>query len=270
MTGDVLGSLLQDLAAESGLIEDLLMGLEASDWELATSAPGWAIRDQVSHLAFFDQAAVSAATQPDQFRVDAAELLSLGACFPDIVAERYRSMPSVELRTWFRAARTDLLEVFAELDGKARVPWFGPDMSVTSSATARLMETWAHGQDVGDTFRVRPVPTARLRHIAHLGVRTLGFSFALNHRPVPASPVRVELSAPDGGTWAWGDEGADNSVTGPALDFCHLVTQRRHLDDTALVVNGPVATEWMSIAQAFAGAPGRGRQPHPRDERHQS
>jgi hypothetical protein len=50
-------------------------------------------------------------------------------------------------------------------------------------------------------------------------------------------------------------------VTGTALDFCLAVTQRRHLDDTALKVKGPAATEWMSIAQAFAGAPGGGRRP---------
>jgi uncharacterized protein (TIGR03084 family) len=261
MTDPRLTGLLDDLAAETEVVENLLAGLEASDWELPTSAVGWAIRDQVSHLAFFDQAAISAATDPDRFREDAAELLALGPTFPDIVAARYRGMPSEELAAWFQDARRELIEVFAGLDGKTRVPWFGPDMSVTSSATARLMETWAHGQDIGDTFRIRPVATARLRHIAHLGFRTLGFSLVLNGRTVPDGPVRVELEAPDGGSWTWGDETAQNSVTGPALDFCHIVTQRRHLADTALVVDGPVAAEWMSIAQAFAGAPGSGRAP---------
>jgi uncharacterized protein (TIGR03084 family) len=134
-------------------------------------------------------------------------------------------------------------------------------MSAASSATARLMETWAHGQDVADTLGVQRLATGRLRHVAHLGVATLGFSFQLNGRPVPAEPVRVELSVPGGETWTWGPAGVPDSVTGPALDFCLAVTQRRHLDDTGLRVTGPVAAEWMSIAQAFAGAAGPGRSP---------
>ena len=50
-------------------------------------------------------------------------------------------------------------------------------------------------------------------------------------------------------------------MTGPALDFCLLVTQRRHRDDLALSIDGPAATEWMTIAQAFAGTAGTGRSP---------
>jgi len=175
------------------------------------------------------------------------------------VAHRYRHLVMDDLLSWFRSARAQLLEVFSGLDGRARVPWFGPDMSVTSSATARLMETWAHGQDVADVFGVKAEGTHRLRHVAHLGVRTYGFSFALNDRPVPDAPVRVDLEAPDGARWIWGEETAVNSVTGPALDFCLVVTQRRHLSDTDLVVTGPDASEWMTIAQAFAGAKGPGR-----------
>ena len=102
---------------------------------------------------------------------------------------------------------------------------------------------------------------ARLRHVAHLGISTLPFTFRLNARAVPVAPVRVELTGPDEQRWTWGPAGAADRVTGPALDFCLAVTQRRHLDDLALTVTGPVATEWMSIAQAFAGPPGPGRQP---------
>jgi len=69
----------------------------------------------------------------------------------------------------------------------------------------------------------------------------------------------VELTAPDGVVWTWGPAEAEDRVSGPALDFCLLVTQRRHRDDLTLAVEGPAATEWMAIAQAFAGAPGLGR-----------
>jgi uncharacterized protein (TIGR03084 family) len=123
------------------------------------------------------------------------------------------------------------------------------------------METWAHGQDVADALGVRRPATARLRHIAHLGVATFGFCFRLNGRPVPSAAVRVELAGPGGETWTWGPAGAANSVSGTALDFCLAVTQRRHPDDLGLRIAGPVAAEWMSIAQVFAGVPGPGRSP---------
>jgi uncharacterized protein (TIGR03084 family) len=261
MTRVTQTDLVSDLAEETGELVDLLHGLSASEWELPTPAEGWTIRDQVSHLAFFDEAAVIAITEPDRFRREAKALLSLGPDFPDRVAERFHDVPVADLSEWFRASRAELLMVLGEVDGNARVPWYGPDMSVMSCGTARLMETWAHGTDIADTFGAKRAPTRRLRHVAHLGVRTRGFSFALRGRPVPSAEVYVDLAAPDGGTWTWGHPSAPDSVTGPALDFCLVVTQRRHVSDTGLVVRGPVATEWLTIAQAFAGAPGPGRAP---------
>lgn len=133
-------------------------------------------------------------------------------------------------------------------------------MGLASFVTARLMETWAHGQDVADAVGVERPPTARLRHIADLGVRARPFSYAAHGRPVPTVPVRVELAAPGGGWWVWGVASAD-VVRGPALDFCLAVTQRRHLLDLALEISGPAAGEWMSIAQCFAGPAGGGRRP---------
>jgi hypothetical protein len=40
-----------------------------------------------------------------------------------------------------------------------------------------------------------------------------------------------------------------------------VVTQRRHRTDTGLVITGQTAGQWIAIAQAFAGAAGRGRPP---------
>ena len=187
--------------------------------------------------------------------------MALGPAFPDEIARRYRGMPADALLAWFRRARGGFVSAFRAIDPRARLPWYGPEMSAASSVTARLMETWAHGQDIADALGARREPTARLRHVAHLGVAAFGFSFRLNGREAPAAPVRVELAAPGGGTWAWGPGGAPDTVTGPALDFCLAVTQRRHVDDTALRITGPVAAEWMGIAQAFAGPPGPGRPP---------
>lgn len=259
-----LADLLTDLVAETREVSDLVTVLPEADWELPTPAPGWAIRDQISHLAFFDQAAVLAMTQPDQFRAEAAALLASGDDFPDRLALRYRSMPSTRLSTWFREARADLVQVADGRDPRDRTPWYGPDMSVASMLTARLMETWAHGQDIADALGAVREPTVRLRHIAHLGVSTFAFAHRLRDLDPPSTAVRIELTAPDGSGWDWGPPGAADRVTGPALDFCLVVTQRRHVADTDLDVAGPVATRWMTIAQAFAGAPGPGRRPgHP-------
>lgn len=259
MSGPGFTELLQDLAEESAAVESLVASLEASDWGLPTPAAGWSIHDQVSHLAFFDEQAVLAVSSPSRFREGAQALIAGGMDFPDRIAEQYRSMPVPDLLAWFRSARAELLRVFGGLDGTTRVPWFGPDMSLMSSATARLMETWAHGLDIAETIGAQVAPSPRLRHIAHLGVRTFGFSFSLRDRPIPTEEVRVELEAPGGGTWAWGPLGVPNVVRGTAYDFCLVVTQRRHYLDTALDVRGPAARDWMAIAQAFAGAPGAGR-----------
>ncbi|GAA2547225.1 TIGR03084 family metal-binding protein [Pseudonocardia hydrocarbonoxydans] len=253
-------SLADDLTAETAVLRALLADLDDAGWEAPTPAAGWAVRDQVSHLAHFDDAAVQSATDPDAFRAGLAALVESGID-PDRIAEGYRDLAPAALLDWFETSRARLVAVFGDLDPGVRVPWYGPPMSAASSLTARIMETWAHGQDVADTVGITREPTGRLRHVAHIGVRALPFSYLLRDRAVPDVPVRVELAAPDGGTWTWGPDDAADRVTGPALDFCLLVTQRRHRDDLALEASGPVATEWLSIAQAFAGAPGPGRPP---------
>ena len=124
------------------------------------------------------------------------------------------------------------------------------------------METWAHGQDIADTVGATRTPTDRLKHIAHIGVRARPFSYATNRREAPEDAIRVTLRSPSGATWSWNDDAGDeNSVEGDALDFCLMVTQRRHVRDTNLVVTGTLANDWVDIAQAFAGGPGAGREP---------
>ena len=153
----------------------------------------------------------------------------------------------------------DLAAESADLD--ARVPWFGSPMSPASFVTARLMETGAHGQDVADALGQSRPATAGLRSVAEIGVRARPCSYAAHGRETPAAPVRVELTGPGGEPWSWGPEDAPDVVSGPALDFCLLVTRRRHRDDLALEAQGPHAQEWLRIAPAFAGPPGSGREP---------
>ncbi|MCK2217443.1 TIGR03084 family metal-binding protein [Actinomadura sp. ATCC 31491] len=257
---DLMAELLDDLRAETASLEELLEPLGEADWELATPAAGWAVRDQVSHLAWFDDAAVLAVTDPDAFAATLTGLGPVGDAVDDL-ARQARGMPPAELLAWFRAARARSLEVFAGLGARDRVPWFGPPMSAASFVTARLMETWAHGQDVADALGVVRPPTDRLRHVAALGYRARPYSFAVRGLPVPAEPVRVELAMPGGGTWTAGPPDAASVVRGPLLGFCLAVTQRAHLSDTGLELTGEAARAWLPIAQAFAGPPGKGRPP---------
>ena len=256
-----MAALCDDLAAESASLRTVLAGLAEPDWRRETPAVGWTIADQVSHLAYFDDVALRSATDPEAFAAEKAAMDADGGVDPDTIAARFRSVSGTEMLAWFDEARARLLGAFRDLDPKARVPWFGPPMSVASSLTARIMETWAHAQDVYDTVGVVPEPSARLRHVAHIGVGARAFSYAAHRRPLPDVPVRVELTAPDGSLWAWGPEEAPDRITGPALDFALLITQRRHRDDLALTVVGDAASEWVEIGQAFAGEPGTGRKP---------
>jgi uncharacterized protein (TIGR03084 family) len=255
-----MGALTADLAAESAELYEVLSVLAEPDWARDTLAAGWTIRDQVTHLAYFDGTAVLSATDPDRFRVEADAVMAGGMDFPDRIAEAHRNLSGAEVFAWLQRARRDYLDTFAALDPGTQLPWYGPPMSAASSVTARLMETWAHGQDVFDALGLVRRPTARLRHVAHLGVRTLGWSFRVRGLPVPEEPVRVELTGPDGEPWTWGPEDAADRVSGPAEDFCLLVVQRRHRSQTALTATGPVADQWLDLAQAFAGAPGPGRE----------
>jgi len=168
-------------------------------------------------------------------------------------------MSSSELLDWSRASHGALMDVLRDLDASARVPWYGPPMSAASFVTARLMETWAHGRDAADALGVHPPGTERLRHIADLGVRTRGWSYAVRGLGENPTPVHVELEGPDGDRWTWGDENAPDRIEGSAEDFCLVVTQRRNLRTTKLQITGDAAKEWMEIAQAYAGPPGTGR-----------
>jgi uncharacterized protein (TIGR03084 family) len=259
-----MAALTADLAAESAVSRALVAGLDEAGWRTPTPAAGWDIADQISHLAYFDEVTVQSAVAPEQFKAELAAAEANGGINPDTIAARFRDRTGAELLAWFDTARGELLGAFAELDPRTRLPWFGPAMSAASSLTARIMETWAHTQDIADALGVTREPTPRLRHVAHIGVGARAFSYAVRGKTPPPDPVRVELippSGPDRALWTWGPEDAKDRVTGPALDFCLLVTQRRHRDDVALVIDGPAATEWMTIAQAFAGTAGTGRSP---------
>lgn len=256
---DVLTRVLTDLAAEGQRLEDLVTGLDDDGWRTPTPAPGWDVATQVAHLAWTDGAALRAATDKDAW--DALVLAAIAD--PDgFVDEQALALARVaDLVDRWRDGRAALHAALTAYPHGQRMPWFGPPMSAASMATARLMETWAHSLDVHEGLGVEVVDTDRIRHVAHLGVRTRDFAFSVHGLDAPSEEFRIDLVAPSGEVWSWGPEDAAQTLTGSAGDFCRLVTQRVHRADTDLVATGPDVDRWLDIAQAFAGRPGEGRAP---------
>ena len=247
-----------DLRAEQEALDAVVADLTGEQWGLATPSPGWSVADQIGHLTYFDGAAATAITDEAAFTASVEQLVAADDR-DALTLHRHLSPPQL-LEAW-RANRRRLADVSATLDDGTRVAWYGPSMGAKSFLTARLMECWAHGQDVADALGVERAATDRLRHIARLGVITRGWSYVNRGLELPPGEVRVELSGPFGEQWCFGPDDAAGVVTGPALDFCLVVTQRRHVDDTALRVAGDVARDWLQKAQAFAGPPTDGPAP---------
>lgn len=255
-----LDDVLADLSAENVELDLLVGGLAAGGWATPTPAAGWTVAHQIAHLAWTDEAARLAAVEPEEFQVELRKAVENPTGFVDVGAAEGAALTPGELLSYWRETRGELQEALRAVPAGQKVAWFGPPMSATSMATARLMETWAHGQDVADALGVTRKPSNRLRNVAHLAVRTRDFAYLLNDRQPPTAPFHVELSGPDGDLWTWGPEDAEQRVTGSAVDFCLLATQRRHRDDLDVRAVGAEAEEWLGIAQAFAGMPGKGRE----------
>ncbi len=248
----------QDLVAEQDALDDIIAGTSADNWMSPTPSAGWNVADQIGHLTYFDRAAAVAISDPSTFSTMVADLLTAaasgGTSFDDFTLVEFRTMaPHALLKEW-RSARQLLAGAAATLTNDTRVNWYGPSMSGRSFLTARLMEVWAHGQDVVDTIGVDREGTDRLHHIAQLGFITRQWSYQNRGLAVPDSDVSLKLVAPSGEIWEFGPEDAPDEVAGPAIDFCLVVTQRRHIDDTGLEAT-PLAREWLELAQAFAGPP---------------
>ncbi|MFJ9766610.1 TIGR03084 family metal-binding protein [Streptomyces erythrochromogenes] len=265
---DAAVAVFTDLRDEGRELDSLVAGLPAADWARPTPAPGWTVAHQIAHLHWTDRASLLSLTDATGFGVMVEEALKAPDSFVDDGAREGAGLPPAELLVRWRGTRDTLAQALATASPDTRFPWYGPPMKAASMASARLMETWAHGQDVADALGVRRTPTARLRHVARIGVRARDYAYAVRGLPAPEGEFRVALTAPDGAqVWAYGPPQAPQRITGPALDFCLLVTQRAHRADLDLTATGPDADRWLDIAQAFAGpagagrAPGAGRQP---------
>ena len=257
----LLDDLLTDLKAEGDQLWSVVSGLDEAAWRTPTPAAGWTVATQVAHLLWTDEVAVVAATDKEKWDELVLQAIGDPDGFVDASAHEVAGLAPQALLARWGAARESLNQALRELPQGQKMPWFGPPMSAASMATARFMETWAHALDVYDALGRTPEPTDRIRHVAHLGVRTRNFAFSVHQLEPPAEEFRIDLVSPSGDQWTWGPEDAAQTVTGSAYDFCLLVTQRVHRDDTDLVAHGADAEKWLTIAQAFAGPAGDGRAP---------
>ncbi len=234
-------SLLADLRAEYATLDALVEAHDESQWRTPTPAEGWSVADTIEHL-WVSECAATASVRDDR------DPLSGGH-------ETHESVGRDELLAKWRDAREATLAAFSDRDDRDRVPWGGRRMAARSLATARLMETWAHGLDCFAAFDAPAVDTARLHHVAWLGWKTLPHAFAVVG-VVPAAPpesLRVDLVAPDGtGAWSYGPSDAGGFVHGPAGDWCRVVTHRlRAPQIPRLEARGALGGQALNVARAF-------------------
>jgi len=253
-----------DLEDEYRDLARCLDSVEGDQWQLPTGFKDWNIYDQLCHLCISEETAQRAMVAPEVFRSEAQEQMQRGGPPPDWkrdIIPSYGRFTGPDLLASWRALCGQNLAHLQALPTGTRIPWYGPDMKPASLATARLMETWAHGQGVFDALCLRRGATRRLRHICWLGYKTFAWSFMTHGLAVPQTSVALKLTGPEGECWRWGDENADETLSGSAIEFCWVVAQCRHPDDTALACSGEVGRQWLRIAQCFAGQPAWGPGP---------
>jgi hypothetical protein len=114
-----MAKLTSDLVAETAdLYGHLLAGLNDDGWQRDTPTEGWAVRDQVSHLAYFDSATVRSATEPEVFTAEMARPARAGgrrdiACWRTSSRDRSCSNftnQEVQIKLTNQAVPTTLLE----------------------------------------------------------------------------------------------------------------------------------------------------------------
>jgi enediyne biosynthesis protein E11 len=253
-------TVFEDFLAESEEIESMVANLDEAGWNTDTPAVGWTITHQIAHIAFTaafaelavtDEAAVkelAAVAQEDyQGAIDASLIM-------------YLAMPTSELLAEWRARREAATALLTALPAESTVPWLVDRLQPSVLAAAGLAELFAHGQDIADGLGVVREYTDRIGHVAWYGTYMRDFAYVSHDLTPPPEKFRFELTGPSGVQWNFGPADATQRVTGTAVDFCLLVSRRRHRDDTALTATGEEANRWLDIAQIYRGPAGAGRQ----------
>ncbi|HEV2781542.1 MAG TPA: TIGR03084 family metal-binding protein [Actinophytocola sp.] len=256
-----LPDVIPDLAAETDAVDRLVADLDAATLASPTPAEGWTIRDQIGHLAFIFKLAGLAAADGETFKAVTAKAgndfdAAINAALAD-----YRSDPPELLISRWRAESSTAIKALAALPPMQPVPWLVRPLPAFILASAGMMELIGHGQDIADALGVRREWTDRIKHVVAFAVRVWDFGYLARGLTPPDAEFRFELTSPSGQLWEFGPADAEQRIVGKAVDFCLLVTRRRHRDDLELVATGAEADHWLDIAQAYRGSPGSGRQP---------
>jgi len=281
-TGSDLAQALSVLDTLGEVIESLVLEAGEGGWSAATPAEGWDVATQVAHLHWTDLASLAAISDWPAFDALVAKAMDDPEGFADAGALELAERPREELLEAWRAGRAELSEALGALDPGEQIAWFGPPMRPKTMATARIMETFAHGYDIADGLADGSVPSAAyapgtslagrapgllgtaaeeaaLPFVARIGHKTRDFAYSVHGEQPPAEEFELSFAAPGGETVTFGPAGAAQGVSGPLRDFCLLVTQRVAPRDTDLEARGADAERWLHIAQSFAGLPGKGR-----------
>jgi uncharacterized protein (TIGR03084 family) len=253
--------IVADLTAEAGSIDDLVTGIAEADWARPSPAPGWTVADQIAHLTFIFRLAGTAASDPDTFtEMTKAAADDFEGAVNAALGEFRGDPPEVVLGKW-QATRDGAIKALAAVPQDQIVPWLVRPLPPAVLACAGFMESFAHGQDVADGLGVTREYTDRIWCLAWFATLTWDFGYQSRGLTPPDVQFRYELTAPSGELWTFGPEDAEEKITGPAADFCLLVTRRRHRDDLAVTAVGDHADHWLDIAQAYRGPAGEGRRP---------
>ncbi|MFP8880651.1 MAG: TIGR03084 family metal-binding protein [Myxococcota bacterium] len=247
-----------DLREEVDELHGFLHTLKPDDWDRETGFMQWTPWDVVAHLHFFDLVSMVSLEGEEAFASERQSLIAAmgaGRTNKELAQERFGDLDTAELLGQWRSTAHALSEALGQSDPKRRLPWFGPDMGVQMFTTARYMETWAHAQEIYDLVGAPRTHTDRIKNIATIGIKTFGWTFVNRKMEIPGPPPYVRLVSPSGEIWEWNDPDENECIRGNAVDFCRVVTQGCNIADTQLAVSGPVAAQWMSIAQCFAGGP---------------
>ncbi|WP_051266414.1 maleylpyruvate isomerase family mycothiol-dependent enzyme [Nakamurella lactea] len=252
-----LAGAIDDFVAQCSDLEAVLN--RCPDLSADSAAIDWTVADTITHLWHTNDEAALAVKDPAKFAAW-AEVARGNTALREEQRRRGRKLGRGVVDEWLRSV-TVFESGARQSDPETRVGWYGPPMRLVRLVGARVMEHWAHGMDIVDALGGRLPQTDRLYHVAELGFITRRWSYQVRDLTPPDDDVRVELDPPaGGGRWSFGPELAAERITGSAVDFCLVVTQRRHLLDTTLTTT-PGAEEWLRVAQCYAGAPGIGRPP---------
>ncbi len=256
---EALTQITEDLRAEGLELYRVLQDMDTGYWSERSSFKGWTVWDVVAHLHIADHMALTSLNSAEAFQVLMSKIRDKGSIrdyAEDWLLEGITqplSGPEILEKWW--SVFEEMCTAFQNADPNQRYVWAGPGMKARMLATARQMETWAHGWEVYDLMNKRRTHSDRIKNIATIGVKTYGWTFNNRGIGIPEPIPKVELESPSGASWVWNDAIDGEYIGGSAVEFCQVVTQVRNIQDTQLTVTGDNAKQWMAIAQCFAGPP---------------